>query len=75
MEIDFVKYGFVKSGSGFCYENEAEFPMKIDVEDDGTLTVYNAADNEYILSQGAIPATNQSITLLLKAFAVKREKK
>ncbi len=73
--IEWSRYGFLgdhESEELKRYEKFDEFPFIL-YEKDGFLTVYSDG-LEYKYSEGRIPATNQSVVLLLKSFAVKREK-
>lgn len=76
--IDWDKYGFkeLEDSHGYVFEDKNQFPLILAENNNGTLSVYRKVDAYYdALSDGQIPATNQSVVLLLKAFAVKREKK
>ena len=67
MEIDWIKYGFVEDSDedreGVYHRKD--FPFDVWVVD-GFLTL--CINDEYTISKGKIPATNQAIVLLLKAF-------
>lgn len=71
-EFNPEKYGFTpyKEGGVDIYSYEtADFRLEFSVHD-GFLTIYDT-DTETI-SEGKIVANNQSLALLLKAFAIKR---
>lgn len=59
--IEWEKYGFKESNDEYKRE---DFPFTM-YEENGFLIV---SHEEYVLSEGKIPATNQSVVLLLKAF-------
>lgn len=65
--IDWTKHGFRPDCEypGLYYRDF--FPMAISVQND-FLNLY--VNLEYCISKGQIPATDQSIVLLLKAFAL-----
>ena len=76
--IDWKKYGFHgthESEELKEYEKPEEFPFIL-YEKDGFIGIKFEGnyDGDWTISEGCIPATNQSVVLLLKAFAVKREK-
>lgn len=66
--IDWTKHGFRPDCDypGLYYRDD--LPMAISVQK-GFLNLY-VGDLEYCISKGRIPATDQSIVLLLKAFAL-----
>lgn len=73
--IDWEKYGFkedLEYKGIYAYEDFDDLPFLLN-EKDGFITLFSDG-LEYTFSEGKIPATNQSVVLLLKAFAVKREK-
>lgn len=68
-KIDWEKYGFKKFDlpSKKVVYARVEFPLVL-AEDDKYLTVVVPKGNIDIISRGQIPATNQAVVLLLKAF-------
>jgi hypothetical protein len=71
-EFNPPKYGFELNevNKEWSYETD-EFLLTFSVDGD-FLEIYDTGGT--ILSRGKIPANNQSLALMLKAFAVKREK-
>jgi hypothetical protein len=71
-EFNPEKYGFKKLQHIDVYEYETpDFMLSFSVNGD-FLKVYDTCGAA--ISDGKIPANNQSLALMLKAFAVKREK-
>lgn len=76
-EFNPEKYGFYKgtpehenARPEYIYEND-DFVLTFYVND-GFLTILDTDDT--IISDGKIPANNQSLALMLKAFAIQRPK-
>lgn len=63
--IEWEKYGFVEDTEYKGAYHRKDFPFMI-WERDGFLCL--RVNDEYTVSKGNIPATNQSVVLLLKAF-------
>lgn len=63
--IDWMKYGFKENGIA-CYGRK-DFPFEL-MEADGFISVFNPWELRVPISSGRIPATNQAVVLLLKAF-------
>ena len=66
MEIDWIKYGFESDSEYEGLYGRGDFPFYLS-EKDGCLVVHDK-NLEYTFSEGNIPATNQAVVLLLKAF-------
>lgn len=70
------KYGFKNTAGedpyGVHVYETSDFRLSFKTLNDGFLILYDTSGD--IISMGKIPATNQSLALLLKAFAIQRPK-
>lgn len=71
-EFNPAKYGFEQNevNKEWSYEND-DFLLTFSVDGD-FLEIYDTGGT--VLSKGKIPANNQSLALMLKAFAINRPK-
>lgn len=70
MEIDWGKYGFKEALyiGNISFYQRSQFPLTLGVLDNYLIVFYSDKTTSVELSRGKIPATNQSVVLLLKAF-------
>lgn len=69
MEIDWIKYGFEESELLKGEFTRKDFPFVLEVIDNHLHVLYrHDTETEYTISLRDIPATNQAVVLLLKAF-------
>ena len=71
--IEWEKYGFKEDETGNGFYSREGFPLALAEEDGNSLTVYIDLIEDGCfreISKGQIPATNQAVVLLLKAFNV-----